>query len=351
VEEAPTLNISVEGETKCVSGTTPIRLKANSTNSITWKWTNSAGVTISTAETLLLNNATSAQSNIYTVVAKNSANCESKGDIQLLVTDALPQVTAGLESSPCAGSTLRFNVNPIPGASYVWKDPSGKSFSSMQSPVLTNISDAINGNYTVTASRDGCSSTSAPLIVTVITAPKAEADEIAVAYEQAKFFNVVTNDKLIGPFNLNVLMLPSSGKLEDQGSGAFTYTPNPKYRETDKMLYEVCYKECPLLCNIAQVNLNVRHSFDNCVITTVFSPNNDGINDEFIISCLEGGLFKDNTLVVYNQWGDKVYSASPYKNDWKGTYNGDDLPDGTYFYVFRKDATSPFEKGFVMIQR
>jgi gliding motility-associated-like protein len=87
------------------------------------------------------------------------------------------------------------------------------------------------------------------------------------------------------------------------------------------------------------------------VITTVFSPNNDGINDEFIISCLEGGLFKDNTLVVYNQWGDKVYSASPYKNDWKGTYNGDDLPDGTYFYVFRKDATSPFEKGFVMIQR
>ena len=28
-----------------------------------------------------------------------------------------------------------------------------------------------------------------------------------------------------------------------------------------------------------------------------------------------------------------IYSSSPYNNDWGGTYNGNQLPDGTYFYL------------------
>lgn len=55
--------------------------------------------------------------------------------------------------------------------------------------------------------------------------------------------------------------------------------------------------------------------------------------------------------MIFNQWGDLVYEAAPYKNDWKGTYENKNLPDGTYFYIFQPDPDLPAQKGFVMIYR
>lgn len=61
------------------------------------------------------------------------------------------------------------------------------------------------------------------------------------------------------------------------------------------------------------------------VIPNVFSPNGDGMNDYWVI---DGITSKQNTVRIYNRWGQTVYSTSNYRNNWAGT----DLPDGTYFY-------------------
>ncbi|WP_108245300.1 T9SS type B sorting domain-containing protein [Muricauda brasiliensis] len=74
------------------------------------------------------------------------------------------------------------------------------------------------------------------------------------------------------------------------------------------------------------------------VVYNEFSPNGDGVNDYFKIDCL--GRYPNNTLQVYNRWGNIVYQTKSYKNDWDGTPNGramvqpeDQLPVGTYYYV------------------
>ena len=74
------------------------------------------------------------------------------------------------------------------------------------------------------------------------------------------------------------------------------------------------------------------------------------MNDDWVISCAPTEL--QNELVVYNRWGDEVYRASPYQNDWQGTYNGEDLPDGTYYYIYRSipNDTDPI-KGYLTIMR
>ena len=77
--------------------------------------------------------------------------------------------------------------------------------------------------------------------------------------------------------------------------------------------------------------------------------NSDGVNDNFVVSCVD--MYPLNTVVIFNQWGDQVYDAAPYNNDWMGTYDGKDLPDGTYFYIFQRDPDTAAEKGFVMIYR
>lgn len=71
-----------------------------------------------------------------------------------------------------------------------------------------------------------------------------------------------------------------------------------------------------------------------------FSPNGDGINDQFVVSRVP-----TNTTVqlkVYNRWGSLVYASDNYRNDWSGTSNqggvgpkGQGLPEGTYFYTVR----------------
>ena len=87
-----------------------------------------------------------------------------------------------------------------------------------------------------------------------------------------------------------------------------------------------------------------------------FSPNNDGINDRFVIQRIPAGVTVD--LEVFNRWGQVVYRSRDYKNDWTGTANqgttvgesGTGLPNGTYFYVVRLSDGKEFAR-FLTLSR
>jgi gliding motility-associated-like protein len=86
-----------------------------------------------------------------------------------------------------------------------------------------------------------------------------------------------------------------------------------------------------------------------------FSPNHDGVHDNFVI-IKPYGVTLD--LQVFNRWGNVVYTNPNYQNDWdgKGTGNfaGQDLVDGGYYYSLRAvDETGKVQlfKGSVIIQR
>lgn len=79
------------------------------------------------------------------------------------------------------------------------------------------------------------------------------------------------------------------------------------------------------------------------LITTVFSPNGDGINDSWFIEKIK--YYPKNEVTVYNIYGNTVFNQKGYNNDWQGTYNGAPLPDGTYFYVVTFDDSGILKKG------
>lgn len=66
------------------------------------------------------------------------------------------------------------------------------------------------------------------------------------------------------------------------------------------------------------------------------SPNGDGDNDTWIIDNIQYDFYSDNAVRIYNRWGNLVWEEKAYNNAekiWKGQgANGEDLPDGTYFY-------------------
>jgi len=63
----------------------------------------------------------------------------------------------------------------------------------------------------------------------------------------------------------------------------------------------------------------------------------------------------ENTLEIYNRWGQLVYETENYQNDWIAkNRRGNDLPHGGYFYVLvlkYPDGTSEQIKGHITVLR
>ena len=62
-------------------------------------------------------------------------------------------------------------------------------------------------------------------------------------------------------------------------------------------------------------------------------------------------LYPDCEVVVYNRLGSPVFSAKGYQNNWDGTYNGEQLPDATYYYVIKCEGTEKVFTGPISILR
>ncbi|TND03509.1 MAG: hypothetical protein FD123_3930 [Bacteroidetes bacterium] len=92
------------------------------------------------------------------------------------------------------------------------------------------------------------------------------------------------------------------------------------------------------------------------VIPQGFSVNGDGINDYFEIKGITA--YPDNTITIFNRWGNIVYEAAGYNNGsvrWDGA-NSNKLsmgngfaPEGTYFYVLDLGNGSPVKSGYVYL--
>jgi gliding motility-associated-like protein len=85
------------------------------------------------------------------------------------------------------------------------------------------------------------------------------------------------------------------------------------------------------------------------IVSNLFTPNGDGINDTWYIQDIQG--YPENEVFVYNIYGNKVFEKKGYSNDWQGTYNGAELPDGTYYYILKVDDKSDVIKGSLDILR
>ncbi|NMH26488.1 gliding motility-associated C-terminal domain-containing protein, partial [Flavobacterium silvaticum] len=85
----------------------------------------------------------------------------------------------------------------------------------------------------------------------------------------------------------------------------------------------------------------------SCTIQKGISANNDGINDYFDLVGQNVGK-----LEIYNRYGIKVYEMNDYSNQWYGQSDkGEELPDGTYYYVIMYKTDTATKTGWIYINR
>lgn len=160
---------------------------------------------------------------------------------------------------------------------------------------------------------------------------------------------LIADPELFTTGNVEVCPLVSSGTLFGGGVAPLSVSFNPdsldfigvgSFTGLVEGTSEVVVED---FCeNVIRFSVTVKP----CEITipNIFTPNGDSSNEFFEIVGLSG--FPGSELIVYNRWGAKVYENSNYGNNW----SGDDLPDGTYYYIFKRSDGENFT-GYVMISR
>ncbi len=89
------------------------------------------------------------------------------------------------------------------------------------------------------------------------------------------------------------------------------------------------------------------------VVPKGFSPNGDNIGDTWVIENIED--FSNNKIQIFNRWGEKVFEATNYQNNWSGISNmgsssGKRLPVGSYLYIIElNDAEFSPQQGWMYI--
>jgi gliding motility-associated-like protein len=96
---------------------------------------------------------------------------------------------------------------------------------------------------------------------------------------------------------------------------------------------------------IAKIGVNTIDEQEQPLINipNVFTPNDDGKNDTFVVTQDP----KNIQIDIYNRQGIKVFQSNDYKNDW----NGDDLPAGVYYYYIDIKHLNKKLAGWVTIIR
>ncbi|CAA0205472.1 Protein of unknown function precursor containing a C-terminal secretion signal. Putative adhesin [Tenacibaculum maritimum] len=242
--------------------------------------------------------------------------------------------------------------------------------------VVTYTPDAdFNGtdtfDYTICDNASPANCTTSTVIVTVNATPDAVDDtEVTTEEGVSVEVDIYDNDNDIptdgdltttDPEN-GTVTIDDGGTPNDPSDDIVTYTPDEGFTGTDTFDYTICDNASPANCSTATVTVEVTKNLDTCVVVfNEFSPNGDGINDYLKIECIE--KFKDNTVEIFNRWGNTVYSVKGYSNNdpnnrFEGISNGraniqveKKLPVGTYFYVLDLGNGSPLRKGWIYINR
>ena len=174
-------------------------------------------------------------------------------------------------------------------------------------------------------------------------------DNFVLADRSLVELDVLANDVLPSSVTITIVEPPLIGEASISGS-TILYDPDSQLSGDVMLTYEVCSILCPDACEEATVTITVG-DVDDCLAPTIITPNDDDINDRFEVPCLSGNTYPDSRLIVFNQWGDEVYSADNYDNSWAGTYEGKSLAVGTYFYILDLgDGSEPLHS-FLIIQK
>lgn len=116
------------------------------------------------------------------------------------------------------------------------------------------------------------------------------------------------------------------------GNVSRLYDANPVYSFQTTGVYKVtlCVTDEDSGCSSVDSTLSVTITDAFLEFPDVFTPNGDGVNDEFRPAYKS---LKSYDIVIYNRWGRKVYHSTDPSTGWNGKEGSAKAAEGVYMYV------------------
>ena len=262
------------------------------------------------------------------VTVTDNNGCTGIDQVVISVLGLVNPVVQSIPAKACPGDTIQLLASG--GTDYLWID--GASL--LSDPTIANPTVVLQAStsFSVEVSNN-CNSEVATLDIPV-NPPSGMA----------------------GP-DLNVLigrevMLTALGGVQYEWSGPFdlscTNCATPSVSPETSSTFVVRITDINGCTTIDSVYVEVFDDLDQVLdLVNTITPNGDGLNDILVIKGLES--FNANSLVIYNRWGEVVFQQDNYQNTFDGTYKGQPLPAGSYYYVLKLFPGERVEKSVLVI--
>lgn len=314
----PTININ-PSSTNTVIGCSAsvvdysVSISGTSGTNINYSWSNGA-TTPTTGIT---------SSGVYSVTVTNADNgCFSTSQFTVVGNTTPPQnVNAGTNVDiACGSNSVALNgTSTSTNVTYSWTGPSSTSILSGNNTANPVVSETGIYTLTVTDALTGCQSSSTVSVV--------QGNVIA---------GFTTNiNEGIAPLEINFTDTSSGGNvfIWNFGDGNTSTNQNPINTYTAGGTYTVELIVSSGLCSDTAYTIIIVQDGLSLEIPNVFTPNNDGSNDIFM---LRSTGIKEISLQIFNRWGTKLYDFIGPKAAWDGkSNNGENVPEGTYFFFVK----------------
>lgn len=138
----------------------------------------------------------------------------------------------------------------------------------------------------------------------------------------------------------------------DFGNGTNSDLQDPiAYYDTNGTYTITQYAYGPVGCvDSASLEITINTIEENIdkLIPNAISPNGDGNNDVWKLNFID--LVNPNAeVIVINRWGQTLYHSYGYTDPFDGTYQGEALPEGTYFYIIKISDDEVYEGSLLIL--
>ncbi|MCA0350188.1 MAG: gliding motility-associated C-terminal domain-containing protein [Bacteroidetes bacterium] len=300
-------------------------------------------------------------------------------------------------ANPTPNATTTIVINPIPSTAGANLSADATCLNFTSEVTISNATGLADGDYTIIYDLSGANTTSATVVITVVsgvatfTIPatslvNAGDTTISILDIMSDTTLCTATGALFTPFTFSVSDL-GTPTLIDKGN-EFCETDNPTvadlsaniaggqaviwydavtggtaYSETDALINGTIYYAALVSQSGCEGATRLAVTVDTTIceeliIPDGFSPNNDGINDDFHIVNLEV-LYPNFKLEVYNRYGNLIYIGNKNTPRWNGTttekslrLGSNVLPSGVYFFIiYFNDGTRDPYQGSVYLNR
>ncbi|MBC7744603.1 MAG: gliding motility-associated C-terminal domain-containing protein [Flavobacterium sp.] len=332
IQTTPVITLEVTENNPCTKNTTfNIDYKVKDFQEVTTNFGNGARINSGSGNGPFVVSYDTPGSRTIIISARGETGCEVTAtkiiDVPVLPLQPTIQINKDIF---CVSDTIVLTTPQLPNTTYFWQGPN--NFSSAEATVripITNLNQA--GAYFLVATLGKCTSEAVQIVI-----PEIFKNPVAAFTTEPEIPNRLTAPVSVKFTNNST---DADAFSWDFGDGATSTEVNPEHVYSTFGTFTIRLNASKnQVCNNSVTRGTFIITADNTIfIPNTFTPNADLFNDEFVVTISNISTYN---IKIFNRYGSPLYQSNDAFDHWKGIYNDELLPVGTYFYIINATSLS-----------